>query len=431
MAKKTLPKRLDALVICYWSLTDPLCQTQCLAYVRQIAASGRRFALITFEQDRFRLSTDGAAAMRRSLAAWGILWYPLTYHKRYPLLATGFDCLCGVLLGVFICIRYRVKIVHSRASVPAAMALVIRALTRVRFLYDADSRLSEEYADNGHWRRNGLAFRAMAWVEAAARNRAHAIVVLSHRLRNDFIKQFGVRAPITVIPCCVDTDRFQFRPDDRDRKRRELGIGDERLFVYVGKVGARYLVSEMFAFYAAARQAWGNVRLLILSGDPADRFAEIAAAQKIVPSDYTLIRADYRDVPAWLCAADAGIALIRPAGCERGSSPIKIAEYLACGLPVVMTDEIGDASDLVRQNGVGVVLETLDLKTMQHGLHSLFALWTEDNRLRDHCRAVACKSMSLVPIAADRFESVYSTLLTNSPYPSSSTILSTPIESTS
>lgn len=311
------PGRFDVLYICYWSLMDPLCQTQSLAYLKRLAAGGRRFALITFEQSRYRLSMDRADEMTRALASLGIHWHPLTYHKRYPLLGTGFDCLCGVLLGVFLCWRHRIRVVHSRASIPAAIALAIKAVCRVKFLYDADSRLSEEYADNGHWARGGAAFRLVAWVEDRARRTADAVVVLSDQLRQDFVREFRVRAPIEVIPCCVDADRFRFDSAARERRRRELDIGRTVLFVYVGKLGPRYLVAELFEMFRAAREHLGSAHLLILSGDAPEDFEAVAAARGVERGAFTIVRSPHPDVPGWLSAADVGMALIRPAGCER------------------------------------------------------------------------------------------------------------------
>src|SRR5262245_8769427 len=152
-------QRAVGLYICYWSLMDPLCQTQSLAYLRHLADQLGAFALITFEQPRFCLNRSDSESMRRELAAAGILWYPLCYHKRFPLLATGYDCLLGVLTGLLATWRHRPAVVHSRGSIPAAMALALHRLCRLPFLYDADSRLSEEYADNGHWSRKSLSYR--------------------------------------------------------------------------------------------------------------------------------------------------------------------------------------------------------------------------------------------------------------------------------
>jgi glycosyltransferase involved in cell wall biosynthesis len=399
------------LYICYWSLMDPLCQTQSLAYLRQLTARGGRVVLLTFEQPRFRLSAGETVAMRRELAGQGIVWYPLTYHKRFPLLATGYDCLAGVLTGIYAAWRHRPAVVHSRGSIPAAMALALNRLCRLAFLYDADSRLSLEYADNGHWSRQSLSYRLTALVESWSRRRADSIVVLTERLRHDFLEQFHVRAPVEVIPCCVDTAQFHFDLPGRLLRRRQLGLEDQKLLLYVGKVGARYLVQETFRFLSAVRETIQDARLLILSPDPPARFEAIAQSQGIGPEEYVIVRAGRYEVPSWLSAADVGLALIRSAECERGSSPVKIGEYLATGLPVVVTDGIGDYSDLVEREGVGLVLKGFDAGAFQDAVGCLQELWKEGDLLRRRCRTVAEKAVSLETVGFSRYSAVYNHLL--------------------
>ncbi|HEU4391433.1 MAG TPA: glycosyltransferase, partial [Blastocatellia bacterium] len=372
-------KNLTSLYICYWSLKDPLCQTQCLSYLRGLASGGHRFALMTFEQRRFRMNASEAREQRASLAQEGILWYPLRYHKRLPLVATAFDLFCGAITGIYITLRHRTRIVHSRSSIAGAIGLLVSVICRVKFLYDADSRLSEEYADNGYWSRDSLQFRLLAWFEAACRNRAHAVVVLAETLKNDFVKQFGVTSPIEVIPCCVDLERFErgkgHTTVSRAAKRAELGLKDcDPLLVYVGKSGPRYLLRETFEFLKAFRRTTARARLLILSADQPEIFYETAQAAGVDPACYNVRHAKPREVVEWLACADAGVALIRPAECERGSSPIKIGEYLAAGLPVVITAGIGDYSKLVSSERVGVVISTLDVSGYLRGATNLVEL---------------------------------------------------------
>jgi glycosyltransferase involved in cell wall biosynthesis len=321
----------------------------------------------------------------------------------------------GVLTGVYASWRHRPAVVHSRGSIPAAMALPLQRLCRLKFLYDADSRLSLEYADNGHWSRGGLSFRITALVEAWARRSADNVVVLTERLRHDFLRQFGVRAPVQVIPCCVDTSRFRFDASARSLRRRELGLGGEKLFVYVGKIGPRYLVPETFGFLKRARETIEGARLLILSGDPPGGFEAIAQGFGISRDDYFVRRADHADVPSWLSAADAGLALIRGAECERGSSPIKIGEYLAAGLPVVVTDGIGDFSDLVVREGVGVVIRGFDAGAYRGAVCRLRHLWEDGDRLRARCRAAAEAHCDLERVGGARYRGLYDRLAGGAP----------------
>jgi glycosyltransferase involved in cell wall biosynthesis len=402
------------LYICYWSLRDPLCQTQSLAYLLKLTSLGHKFALITFEQEKYALDSSQVSATRKELLQQGIRWFPLQYHKRFPLLATAYDCLLGVLTGIFIALRYRPKVVHSRSSIPAAMALAISRVCRLTFLYDADSRLSEEYADNGHWSRQSRAFRVTAWVEAQARRRADSIVVLSEKLRDDFRQDFGVTSPIEVIPCCVDLNAFQFDPTTRASCRTELGVVDGKLFVYVGKAGPRYLVDEMFDFFKLAEEQIGSAYLLILSAEAPEVFDEIAKRHRVSRDKYCVKYAGREKVSGYLSAADAGLAFIRSAGCERGSSPIKIGEYLAAGLPVVITRDIGDYSEWIAQHHLGAVLGNLDEEQYAQALKSLSEMWVKGHSFRAECRKFAETKVSIETVGAARYAKVYEELFRSS-----------------
>jgi glycosyltransferase involved in cell wall biosynthesis len=277
-------------------------------------------------------------------------------------------------------------------------------------LYDADARLSQEYVDNGHWSPESRAFRVTAWVEEQSRRRADEIITLSENLRRDFIEEFKVSAPITVIPCCVDVERFRFDAEARKAIRHELQMQGEKLLVYVGKTGPRYLVEEMFGFFKVFQARSGAAKLLILSNEEAQNFHQLADRQEISRADYMVRQAPREKVTAYLSAADAGIAFVRSAVCERGSSPIKIGEYLATGLPVLITENIGDYSELIERKRLGVVLKGHTAADYLQSAEQLLALMDEGDCLKARCRQMAETNLSLKDIATARYDGVYQRL---------------------
>ena len=44
-------------------------------------------------------------------------------------------------------------------------------------------------------------------------------------------------------------------------------------------------------------------------------------------------------------------------------SPIKNGEYWACGLPVITPSDIGDDSEILKESGLGIVVEDIDNPT--------------------------------------------------------------------
>lgn len=103
---------LDSVYVTYWSLLDPLCQSQSLPYLRKLAAEGYRLGLITFEQPRWAMSAEQRIATQNALLAEGIQWRPVRYHKSPPVLSTLFDIGVGALLTASMARRSSAAVIH-------------------------------------------------------------------------------------------------------------------------------------------------------------------------------------------------------------------------------------------------------------------------------------------------------------------------------
>src|SRR5689334_9016180 len=124
-----MPDPLRALYICYLSLDDPLVHTQVVAYLEGLAARGHVIHLLTFDTP---LTEQRRSELAEQMAAKGIHWHSLRYHKAPSLPATVFDVFAGVAFALRLIRRERLTAVHARNHVPAAMALIVRRLARLR-----------------------------------------------------------------------------------------------------------------------------------------------------------------------------------------------------------------------------------------------------------------------------------------------------------
>ena len=404
--------QVNCLYICPWSLNDPLCRSQSLAYLNELTNFGYKFAFITFENPAFQLELTKENAVKNELSEMGIFWYPVRYQKGDSIFNKFYESFSGIVTGISAIRRHRPRIIHTRSSLPIGIALTLSKLFRLKYLYDADSMLSEEYAETGHWSRDGFSYKTTVSLENTARRRADEIVVLTKKLRKDYIADPGVKAPIEVIPCCIDLQKFRFSESARNLRRAELGIEDAKLLIYVGKYGKRYLVEETFAFFKVFNQNLPSSRLLIVSRENKETFARIAERFGIAENLYFVRSGSQSEVSEWLSAADAGLCLIREMKSERGSSPIKFSEYLSIGLPVVITDSIGDCSALVASRNIGVVLPALNTKGYSYAVEKLLELYkNEERKIFANCRKAAEENFSLTEVAAKRYLEIYNRLL--------------------
>ena len=202
---------ISTLYLCYFGLHEPLVQTQVLPYLRQLAAAGIKVHLLTFEPRlRERWSEEEMTKQQARLENEGIAWFCLPYHKNPSVPGTIYDIIAGARFAIKLARRQGINVLHARAHIPLAMALLAaKRLSRVRIIFDIRGLMAEEYEDAGVWQKNSWVFRAVKNLERAGLRRADGIVVLTQRMRDWLIDERATNAEkIHVIPCCVDLSLY-------------------------------------------------------------------------------------------------------------------------------------------------------------------------------------------------------------------------------
>lgn len=419
--------RRHTLYLCYFGLREPLVQTQVLPYLRQLRRDGVEVSLLTFEPGWPEAWPE--AERRRwaeSLREEGIRWLARRYHKRPTLPATLYDIGAGVWAAARLGWRAPLDVLHARSYVAALMGRLARPLTRSRLIFDIRGLMAEEYVDAGAWPAQGLLFRLTKAAERWLLGSADGFVVLTHRARALlFPSATGAGAenewatgeseaqgrPVAVIPCCVDLAQYRLADAaGRAAARLKLGVEGRRVIAYVGSLGGRYLTQETLALLAEARRQDPTTFALILTQREAAAAAQQLRARGFDEADSRVLSVAPSEVPAYLAAADAALSLIKPCYSKQASSPTKIAEYLACGVPVISTAGIGDLDDLLARERVGVVLGGFTPADYAAALRAIDELRAAPES-RAHCRRVAAAHFDLESVGGARYRRLYQRLL--------------------
>jgi glycosyltransferase involved in cell wall biosynthesis len=397
-------RALRSLYVCYLSVADPLVDSQVIAYLEGLADAGHTVHLLSFEPGR--LGRARRREIRARLRACGIRWHGLRYHKRPSLPATAFDVLCGALTCGWLVRRHRLDAVHARNHVPVAMSLLARRLAPHRLIFDVRGLMAQEYVDAGRWPAGGLAARITERVQRAGLDRAAGTVVLTERVLPVLFGASGAaRDDVFVIPCCADVDRIAAARGRREPERARLGLAGRRVLVYVGKFGGWYMDDELAALFAAAAEAIADLHLLVVTqADPGPLLALLGA--RGVPAERVTVTSVAHDrLGEVLAAADASLALVAPMPSKVASSPTKVSECLAAGLPVVAT-AIGDVPGLLADGGAGVVMTEFDAGARRRAAAQLRSL-IEDPATPGRCQALARERLSLQQIGIPRYRALY------------------------
>ena len=310
------------------------------------------------------------------------------------------------LLALILWQRYgkrRPVILHCRNEIAACVALhVKRSFPNVRIILDyrgighAELMYRSERSAFGADKRVAKIHEAqeMFATEQKAAVGADAVLCVSRALVDYIVNNYGVeRHKCVVVPCCVDTAAFARGAQQRLAMRAQLGFGDRLVVVYCGSLHPWQLPRQSLRLFRVIQGIVPGAHFLAVTTEPQGMY-RAATAEGIEAEAMTVVSVSHAEVPQYLAAADIGLLVREQSPVNAVSSPVKFGEYLASGLPVILTERIGDYSELTRRERVGVVLpvggspgDCAMLKSFLAQYRSSPAAW------RARCLDVACRHL--------------------------------------
>lgn len=410
-------KNRRVLFISYNGMLDPLGQSQVIPYLRELSdAEGVRFTLLSFERDA-AYTPEGlkrTSDLREHLSSHGIEWHRLRYHQRFSLPATGYDVLAGIRRARGLVRGRDIELVHARSHVPAAMALALKREFGVKMIFDVRGLMAEEYADAGHWREGSFKYRLTKRVERRCFGAADGVVTLTEAIW-EVIKHWpglaGRSVAHEVIPCCADLTRFKFDAAERERVRHELNAGGDFVLAYSGSIDGWYLTEEMADFFAALLRENGRAHFLWLTPGSHERVASLMSERGVAPERFTVRGVRSPEVASYLSASDAAIAFIKPCFSKLASSPTKTAEYLACGLPVVLNAGVGDSDVLVTREKLGALVHEFTPREYARAAHQVLEMSSAADATRARARAAVERLFDVRRVGLERYARLYEKVL--------------------
>ncbi len=209
-------------------------------------------------------------------------------------------------------------------------------------------------------------------------HRANRIAVTTDTLQECVRAEYGetLAGRIMIVPNGVDTDRFTpfAEPPGRlsessvngsvalvesnrpaEPQGGSSGSTDQPVIVYTGNLGSAQALDIVVEAMAYLDHETAVLRL-VGGGDRESSLRELAAECGVADRVEFVGVVDRVAVPAHLHAATIGIAPLKENDALRYAMPTKVYEYLACGLPTVVTGS-GEIERFIDVSGGGVHAE--------------------------------------------------------------------------
>jgi glycosyltransferase involved in cell wall biosynthesis len=404
------------LFISYNGMLDPLGQSQVIPYLRELSKRGVQFTLLSFERAA-AFEPDGSAKIAElhgRLAADNIDWHWLRYHQRPTLPATMYDVANGVRYAEKLVRRNGIEMVHARSHIPATIGAALKRRLGIKLIFDLRGLMAEEYVDAKHWREKSIPYRLTKMTERRILTASDAVVTLTEKIWPIVKEWDGLRnreVVHEVVPCCADLELFRFSAEDRQRRRAELGLDSRRVLVYSGSIGGWYLTDKMADFFAEIVRERRDWHFLWLTTGPGEMIKKLMLERDIDAEQYTVKTMAPADVPSYLSASDAGLAFYRPAFSRLATSPVKVTEYLACGLPLIINAGIGDSDELITRENTGALVSSFNRDEYNRALITIESFVRNAEETRSRTREIAERLFDVRTVGVNRYARLYQALL--------------------
>jgi len=207
-----------------------------------------------------------------------------------------------------------------------------------RLVYDIRSPWIDMSVERGSIPRPvGGLYRTGAYAfERLLTDNVDGFIFITQGLKNHYEHRLALKGrPNSIIPSGIDLDHFAMGVGSRVRDRYGIENG-EIVLGYVGGVSSMRDLDFMIKGFKQASDERNDIRLMIVGDGDAlvnlKRLAEnIGCGEKVIFTG----RVDFNEIPEYISALDIGLCHLPDKMVFRYSFPMKILEYLSCGVRVL------------------------------------------------------------------------------------------------
>lgn len=363
----------NILFITQWKFADALVQTYTLPYVNLIK-----------EQSVFKslylIVLNGKLSKVNVFEHNGINVIELPYEN------VSFATVYPILKKLNAIIKeHNITNLHPWCTTAGAIGFLLKKCwnSKLYLVIDSFEPHAEAMVENGEWKDSSLKYRILVYLEKQQAKHADHLIFVASGMDKYVERKYKVIPKNNFIkPACVDVEKFGVEKQQIDQFKNENGLINKRICVYAGKFGGIYLDEEIFEFVKTAYDFYGDkFRFLLLSNIDDKHLNERLKKFKIPLSVVVKKFVPHEKVALHLLMADFAICPVKPVPSKRYCSPIKDGEYWASGLPVIITKNISDDSEIIEKSNSGYVLKELSTSEYRNAIQHIEELLEKENSI--------------------------------------------------
>ena len=395
--------RKNILYLTRNGLLEPLGQSQILPYLRQLSNT-YQITIVSFEKPADLCNQLLVTSVRETCRQYGLIWAPFRFRSKPRLIAPLFAFFQLLFAALYYSKGARKpSFVHARSYIPVFVALIVKCLTQIPFLFDMRALWPEELISGSHIRRESLLYNLILRLEHLSLSNASGVVSLTNAAATYLKDKYPdiLHQRIVVIPTCADLQAFQYSTDP------------PVLPITVGCIGTLlsswFMTDWLSAFFESFNRVEPTARFEIISRDPPHLIHNALGLSKQLNHKISISSAEPHEMPSVIQRHSFSVMFFTPGLSKLGSCPTRMAEVLGSGRPVVTNYGIGDLDQIVLSNQIGVLARDCNIQDMDKTALEVLSL-LKDTHLPNRCRRTAENLFSL-QAGTESYRRLYSAIV--------------------
>ena len=355
-----------SLFISYDGLTDPLGQSQIIPYMKGLSSYGYDITILSAEKtERFIKLSE---FIQQLLDKTKIKWETISFTTSPPIFSKLIDIYKLKRKAEQLFLRHKYDIIHCRSYQAIEIGVYLKKKYGVKLLFDMRGFWVDERVDGGLWNLNNPLFKIMYSIykkkEQEFINKSDCIISLTETSKKEIQQWKGYNnCTINVIPCCSDFNHFSLQThEEYVGSRKYLGFKtDDFIVSYLGSLGTWYLLDEMLLFFKELKTVYSKAKFLFITKEPKQLVFDKLSELNLPKTDIKVIEASREQVPFFTKASDINLSFIKPSYSKIASSPTKLGEVLAMGIPVICNN-IGDVKSIIEETNSGICINECNIE---------------------------------------------------------------------
>jgi glycosyltransferase involved in cell wall biosynthesis len=227
---------------------------------------------------------------------------------------------------------------------------------RAPFVFEVRDLWPESLAAVGAGNVDSLFYRLLAKIAGFLYRACDRLVVVTPAFRDYLIEHWHVPPEkICVIENGVNTTLFSQRETD-PVLQRALGIEGKFVVSYIGTMGMAHGLETLLDAASLLQDKAPEVVFLLL-GEGAEKAHLISSARSRRLTNVRFVDQQPReDIPAYICASDACLVLLKRTELFKTVLPTKMLEFMSCGRPVILGVD-GHARKIMDNANAGIFVQ--------------------------------------------------------------------------